>query len=97
MIILTERIPIKIWCEEPEEGALGQAKNIANLPFAYHHIAVMPDVRQGYGMPIGGVLAAPDALKSLLAAVYRRIPLGFKHHKSGRSRPGTCLLRSGNI
>ena len=51
------RIPVKIWCKEVEQGALDQARNIANLPFAFRHIALMPDVHQGYGMPIGGVLA----------------------------------------
>lgn len=55
--ITTEKLPIKSWCNEPEEGAIAQAKNLANLPFAFHHIALMPDTHQGYGMPIGGVLA----------------------------------------
>lgn len=61
-VILTEKIPIKLWLSELEEGALEQAKNIANLPFAFHHIAIMPDSHQGYGMPIGGVLAADSAI-----------------------------------
>lgn len=56
-IITTERIPIKLWLEDMEEGAISQAKNLANLPFAYSHIAIMPDSHQGYGMPIGSVLA----------------------------------------
>ncbi len=51
------KIPIKSWCEDIEAGALEQAKNLANLPFSCKHIAVMPDAHQGYGMPIGGVLA----------------------------------------
>lgn len=41
----------------PEAGAIEQAKNLANLPFAFKHIALMPDTHQGFGMPIGGVLA----------------------------------------
>jgi tRNA-splicing ligase RtcB len=49
--------PIKMWLDNLEEGALEQAKNMANLPFTYSHIAIMPDSHQGYGMPIGGVLA----------------------------------------
>jgi len=57
-VITTEKIPIKLWADDIEDGALAQAKNLANLPFAYKHIAVMPDVHQGYGMPIGGVMAA---------------------------------------
>jgi len=60
--IRTERVPIKLWLDTLEEGALEQAKNIANLPYAFHHIAVMPDAHQGFGMPIGGVLATKDAV-----------------------------------
>lgn len=51
------KIPIKSWCNSPEEGALEQARNLTNLPFAFKHVALMPDTHQGYGMPIGGVLA----------------------------------------
>jgi tRNA-splicing ligase RtcB len=50
------------WCEDTEEGALKQIANLAQLPFAFHHIAVMPDCHQGYGMPIGGVLATKDVI-----------------------------------
>ena len=56
-VISTEKIPIKLWLDNIEDGALEQAKNLANLPFAFKHIAIMPDSHQGYGMPIGGVLA----------------------------------------
>jgi tRNA-splicing ligase RtcB (3'-phosphate/5'-hydroxy nucleic acid ligase) len=31
--INSERIPIKLWLNEVEEGALKQMKNLANLPF----------------------------------------------------------------
>jgi len=55
-VISTERVPIKLWLNDIEEGALEQAKNLANLPFAYKWISIMPDSHQGYGMPIGGVL-----------------------------------------
>jgi tRNA-splicing ligase RtcB len=56
-VIATERIPIKMWLDDIEDGALAQAQNLANLPFVFKHIAVMPDAHQGYGMPIGGVMA----------------------------------------
>ncbi len=56
-VITTERFPIKLWLDDIEDGALDQAKNLANLPFAFKHIAIMPDAHQGYGMPIGGVMA----------------------------------------
>lgn len=61
-VITTERIPIKLWLEDIEELALEQAKDLANLPFAFNHIAIMPDAHPGYGMPIGGVLAADGAI-----------------------------------
>lgn len=48
---------IKSWCEAPEDGAIDQAKNLARLPFAFRQICLMPDTHQGYGMPIGGVMA----------------------------------------
>ena len=60
--IETERIPIKLWLEDIEEGALQQAKDLANLDIAFRHIAIMPDSHQGYGMPIGGILATIDAI-----------------------------------
>lgn len=56
-IIETERIPIKLWLDDIDDKTLQQAKNLANLPFAFHHIAIMADAHVGYGMPIGGVLA----------------------------------------
>jgi tRNA-splicing ligase RtcB (3'-phosphate/5'-hydroxy nucleic acid ligase) len=55
--INTERIPIKLWTDDIEPGALDQARDLANLPFARKWIAIMPDCHRGYGMPIGGVLA----------------------------------------
>lgn len=61
-VISTEQIPIKMWTDDIEDGALEQAKNLANLPFAFKHIAIMPDTHQGFGMPIGGVLATKDVV-----------------------------------
>ena len=56
------RIPIKSWCADTEPGALVQAENLAKHPVLAHHVALMPDCHQGYGMPIGGVIAAKDAI-----------------------------------
>lgn len=63
-VITTEKIPIKLWLEveQVEEGALEQARNLANLPFAFKHIAIMPDTHVGYGMPIGAILATKGAV-----------------------------------
>ncbi|KAA6337059.1 RNA-splicing ligase RtcB [termite gut metagenome] len=51
-----------MWLDEPEEGSLEQARNLANLPFAVSHICLMPDTHQGYGMPIGGVMATDNVI-----------------------------------
>jgi tRNA-splicing ligase RtcB len=56
-VISTEKLPIKLWLNDIEPGALAQARNLANLPFIFKHVALMPDAHEGYGMPIGGVLA----------------------------------------
>src|SRR5690554_3774564 len=63
-IIETENLPIKLWLSEEkmDKGALEQARNLANLPFAFKHIAIMPDTHQGYGMPIGAVLATKGVI-----------------------------------
>jgi len=61
-VINTERIPIKLWLDNIEEGALAQARDLANLPFPYKWISIMPDCHEGYGMPIGGVMAAEDMI-----------------------------------
>lgn len=56
------RIPIKSWCESCEDGAVQQAENLAKHPALFSHVALMPDAHVGYGMPIGGVVAADCAL-----------------------------------
>ena len=55
-------IPIKSWCENCEDGAVKQAVNLAHHPALFHHVALMPDAHQGYGMPIGGVVAVDNAV-----------------------------------
>lgn len=55
--IKTEKLPIMVWADDMDPQTLNQAKNLANLPSAFHHIAIMADTHIGYGMPIGGVLA----------------------------------------
>jgi len=55
--IHTGRLPVKLWADVVEPGAMQQILNLADYPFAFHHIAIMPDVHEGFGMPIGGVMA----------------------------------------
>lgn len=54
--------PVKIWADTVEKSAMEQIENLTTLPFLYHHLAIMPDVHAGMGMPIGGVLAADGAV-----------------------------------
>lgn len=61
-VIATEKFPIKMWLDDIEDGALEQAKNLANLPFVHKWVALMPDCHQGFGMPIGGVLATKGVI-----------------------------------
>ena len=49
--------PVKIWAKVLDPIAYRQIYNLAALPFVFHHLAFMPDVHAGVGMPIGGVLA----------------------------------------
>lgn len=56
------RLPIKCWASQIEDDCIRQAANLANLPFALNHVALMPDAHPGYGMPIGGVLFADNAI-----------------------------------
>ena len=71
-------VPVWIFAdEELLEAALGdlsltQGVNVACLPGLVGHVAIMPDVHQGYGMPIGGVMAAkvPEGIISPGAVGY---------------------------
>lgn len=63
-VIATERFPIYSWTEgvSIEESAIKQLKNIANMPFIHHHVAVMPDVHWGMGATVGSVIATKGAI-----------------------------------
>jgi tRNA-splicing ligase RtcB len=56
--------PIKAWVDHVpiEDVALQQLKNIADLPFIYKHVAVMPDVHWGMGATVGSVIATKGAI-----------------------------------
>ncbi|HHU96152.1 MAG: RtcB family protein [Spirochaetota bacterium] len=61
-VILSERIPIKVWMDSIDDKTMEQTVNLANLPFAFKHVSLMPDAHSGYGMPIGGVLATEGVI-----------------------------------
>lgn len=66
------RVPVHIFADERlleealDDRSLLQAVNAACLPGLVGWVAVMPDVHQGYGFPIGGVAASryPDGVVS---------------------------------
>lgn len=57
------RVPVRIFAtkrlleEVTRDRSLEQAVNAATLPGLVGHVAVMPDMHEGYGFPIGGVAA----------------------------------------
>jgi tRNA-splicing ligase RtcB len=60
-------VPVWLFADETlledalEDLSLMQAVNVASLPGLVGRVVVMPDVHQGYGMPIGGVMAADSS------------------------------------
>ena len=56
--------PVKMWTQgvpvEPE--AKEQLEKLAQLPFVFHHVAVMPDVHVGKGSTIGSVIPTLGAV-----------------------------------
>lgn len=65
-------VPVRVFADETilenalKDRSLEQAVNAATLPGLVSHVAVMPDVHQGYGFPIGGV-AATDAKSGVIS------------------------------
>ena len=55
-------MPVKIWARYVDPHAMKEIVNLSTLPFVFHHLAFMPDVHGGKGMPIGGVLATKGAV-----------------------------------
>jgi tRNA-splicing ligase RtcB len=53
--------PYRVWGEGLEKGALDQMNAAVRLPVAVQG-ALMPDAHQGYGLPIGGVLATENCV-----------------------------------
>jgi tRNA-splicing ligase RtcB len=57
-------VPIKAWTKgvQVEDKAMQQVRNLASLPFAFKHIAIMPDVHWGMGATVGSVIATKGAI-----------------------------------
>jgi tRNA-splicing ligase RtcB (3'-phosphate/5'-hydroxy nucleic acid ligase) len=70
-ILKTSRAPIHLWApvEEVEAQALDQLRNIASLPWVFHHVAAMPDVHLGKGATVGSVIAMKGAVSPAAVGV----------------------------
>jgi len=60
----TQRAPIKMWTNGVplEHSAHQQLRNVANMPFIFKHVAVMPDVHWGMGATVGSVIPTQQAI-----------------------------------
>jgi tRNA-splicing ligase RtcB len=55
--------PVLSWANhELGSEEIQMAKNVANLPFVFKHVALMPDVHLGKGALVGSVIATKDAI-----------------------------------
>ncbi len=59
------RVPVHIWTNDIDAGAIDQLTNIAQLPIVHHHVAAMPDVHVGLGATVGSVI---PTLKAVIPA-----------------------------
>jgi RNA-splicing ligase RtcB len=59
-----DNVDILAWASPDEIGekALAQLRNTAGLPWAFHHVAAMPDVHFGKGATVGSVIAMKGAV-----------------------------------
>ena len=64
-------VDVKLWtpAHEVESVALDQLKNIAALPWVFHHVAAMPDVHFGKGATVGSVIAMKGAVSPAAVGV----------------------------
>src|SRR6478609_1831822 len=65
------QVDVHLWTQvrEVESSALDQLRNIAALPWVFHHVAAMPDVHYGRGATVGSVVAMKDAVSPAAVGV----------------------------
>ena len=60
--VLFGPVPVKVWTDDVDDNSLRQLRNIAHLPFVFHHVAAMADVHLGVGATVGAVIATKGAV-----------------------------------
>jgi tRNA-splicing ligase RtcB (3'-phosphate/5'-hydroxy nucleic acid ligase) len=70
-VVRGQNVDIRMWTrpQEVEPSAMQQLQNIAALPWAVKHVAVMPDVHFGKGATVGSVIALRDAVSPAAVGV----------------------------
>ena len=66
-----KNVDVRVWTELAgvEPVALEQLRNVASLPWVFHHVAVMPDVHYGKGCTVGSVIAMKGAVSPAAVGV----------------------------
>jgi len=66
-----KKVDVRIWAplHEVESSALTQLRNVASLPWCFHHVAAMPDVHYGKGATVGSVIALKNAVSPAAVGV----------------------------
>jgi len=66
-----DKVDVLAWADpaQIESVALDQLRNIARLPWVFHHVAAMPDVHFGKGATVGSVIAMKDAVSPAAVGV----------------------------
>src|SRR3954453_16826022 len=66
-----DKVDVLAWADptEMESVALDQLRNIARLPWVFHHVAAMPDVHHGKGATVGSVISMKDAVSPAAVGV----------------------------
>lgn len=88
---MTNGLEVKLWTEEIEKGAYRQIMNLSLHPYARQHIAMMADCHEGFGMPIGGVLATAGVV--IPNAVGVDIGCGMSAVRTSLKEIGTAELK----
>src|SRR3954451_22020281 len=66
-----DKVDVLAWADptEIESVALDQLRNIASLPWVFHHVAAMADVHYGKGATVGSVIAMKNAVSPAAVGV----------------------------
>jgi tRNA-splicing ligase RtcB len=66
-----KNVDVHLWARanEVEAAALDQLRNVASLPWVFHHVAAMADVHLGAGATVGSVIAMKDAVSPAAVGV----------------------------